>query len=103
MQPLSGGRSGPIGSTSTGCSGTSGAPAGTRPRRYEQLVEERKEAREAELAAARASASSDWDDGSGSAQFATPAGDWERIHSRSVSSPTRAYTPGLFGRAQPSP
>jgi len=36
----------------------------------------------------RASASPDWDDDL--TQLATPLGDWERIHSRSVSSPTRA-------------
>jgi hypothetical protein len=33
----------------------------------------------------------------------TPAGACDRIHSRSASPPTRAYTPGLPGRAQPSP
>jgi putative transposase len=65
------------------------ASAGGEPvRRYEQLVRERKEAR-ARLAA-RASVSSDWDDVLQARQFATPAGDCERIHSRSVSSPTRA-------------
>jgi REP element-mobilizing transposase RayT len=65
------------------------ASAGGEPvRRYERLVRERKEAR-ARLAA-RASVSSDWDDVLQARQFATPAGDCERIHSRSVSSPTRA-------------
>lgn len=61
-----------------------GAAGGDATKRYAQLVQERKEAR----AAARRPGlgSSDWDD----AQFATPEGDWERIHSRSVSSPTRA-------------
>ena len=33
----------------------------------------------------------------------TPSESWLRIHSRSLVSATRAYTPGLFGRAQPSP
>ena len=33
----------------------------------------------------------------------TPSASWLRIHSRSGASATRAYTPGLPGRAQPSP
>ena len=35
--------------------------------------------------------------------FDTPPGACEAIQLRSVSPATRAYTPGLFGRAQPSP
>jgi putative transposase len=60
-----------------------GAAGGEPVRRYAQLVRERREARAADRPGL---GSSDWDD----AQFATPEGDWERIHSRSVSSPTRA-------------
>lgn len=72
-----------------------GSAGGKPAQRYAQLVTERR--------AARASSNRDDAQAADQAHGATPAGDWERIHSRSVSSPTRAYTPGLLGRAQPSP